>query len=79
MNLIPISQIFCAMLGNRRERVRKKGRITEDRRTEKNSGEKKEELHIWREGRKRILLEGTQTMPARPSCKGRMTVKTLGW
>jgi hypothetical protein len=30
-------------------------------------------------GRKSILLEGTQAMPARPSDKDRMGVKTLGW
>jgi hypothetical protein len=30
-------------------------------------------------GKKSILLEGTQAMPARPSDKGRMGVKTLGW
>jgi hypothetical protein len=29
--------------------------------------------------RKSILLEGTQAMPARPSDKDRMGVKTLGW
>jgi hypothetical protein len=26
-----------------------------------------------------ILLEGTQAMPARPSDKDRMRVKTIGW
>jgi hypothetical protein len=30
-------------------------------------------------GRKSILLEGTQAIPARPSDKERMGVKTLGW
>jgi hypothetical protein len=30
-------------------------------------------------GKKSILLEGTQAMPARPSDKDRMGVKTLGW
>jgi hypothetical protein len=31
-------------------------------------------------GRKGILLlEGSQAVPARPSGKGRMGVKTLGW
>jgi hypothetical protein len=30
-------------------------------------------------GKKSILLEGTQAMPARPSDKDRMAVKTLGW
>jgi hypothetical protein len=30
-------------------------------------------------GRKSILLEGTQAVSARPSDKGRMGVKTLGW
>jgi hypothetical protein len=29
-------------------------------------------------GRKSILLEGTQAMPARPSDKDRMRMKTLG-
>jgi hypothetical protein len=29
--------------------------------------------------KKSILLEGTQAMPARPSDKDRMGVKTLGW
>jgi hypothetical protein len=37
------------------------------------------ERHIISEGgRKSISLEGTQAMPARPSDKGRMGVKTLG-
>jgi hypothetical protein len=31
------------------------------------------------EGKNSILLEGTQAMPARPSDKDRMGVKTLGW
>jgi hypothetical protein len=31
------------------------------------------------EGEKSILLEGTQTMPARPSDKDGIGVKTLGW
>jgi hypothetical protein len=31
------------------------------------------------EREKSILLESTQTMPARPSDKDRMGVKTLGW
>jgi hypothetical protein len=39
---------------------------------------KREALYIWR-GRKNILLEGTQAMPARPSDKDRMRVKTLEW
>jgi hypothetical protein len=30
-------------------------------------------------GRKSIFLEGTQAMPARPSDKDIMRVKTLGW
>jgi hypothetical protein len=30
-------------------------------------------------GRKSILLEGTQAMPARPSDNDRMRAKTLGW
>jgi hypothetical protein len=30
-------------------------------------------------GEKSILIEGTQAMPARPSLKDRMGVKTLGW
>jgi hypothetical protein len=35
---------------------------------------------IWTSfGFKRILLEGTQAMLARPSDKDRMGVKTLGW
>jgi hypothetical protein len=31
------------------------------------------------EGEKSILLEGTQAIPARPSDKDRMEVKSLGW
>jgi hypothetical protein len=38
---------------------------------------KREALYIW--GRKIISLEGTQAIPARPSDKDRMGVKTLGW
>jgi hypothetical protein len=34
-------------------------------------------LYLW--GKKNVLLEGTQEMPARPSDKDRMGVKTLGW
>jgi hypothetical protein len=34
---------------------------------------------LYLRGEKSILLEGTQAMPARPSDKGRMGVKTLGW
>jgi hypothetical protein len=30
-------------------------------------------------GKKSVLLEGSQAMPARPSDEGRMGVKTLGW
>jgi hypothetical protein len=45
------------------------------------------EENIWGRGRgalylrrkMSILLEGTQAMPARPSDKGRMGMKTLGW
>jgi hypothetical protein len=31
------------------------------------------------EGEKEHLVKGTQAIPARPSDKGRMGVKTLGW
>jgi hypothetical protein len=34
---------------------------------------------LYLRGKNSILLEGTQEMPARPSDKGRMGVKTLGW
>jgi hypothetical protein len=34
---------------------------------------------LYLRGKKSILLEGTQAIPARPSDKGRMGVKTLGW
>jgi hypothetical protein len=33
---------------------------------------------LWLRGKKIILLEGTQAMPARPSDKDRMGLKTLG-
>jgi hypothetical protein len=38
-----------------------------------------ERRFIYEGGRKSILLEGTQAVPARPSDKDRMGVKTLGW
>jgi hypothetical protein len=59
-----------------RERVRKESRRVEEKR--KHLGES--ERRFMCEGEKMsILLEGTQAMPARPSDKGRMGVKTLGW
>jgi hypothetical protein len=60
----------------KRERVRKDSiRVEEER---KHLGES--ERRFISEGEKKsILLEGTQAMPARPSDKGRMGVKTLGW
>jgi hypothetical protein len=58
-----------------RERVRKDSIRVEEKRK-----------HLWEsegrfisEGKKSILLEGTQAMPARPSDKGKMEEKTLGW
>jgi hypothetical protein len=62
-------------LRTKREWVRKHSIRVEEKR--KTSGGKREALYIWG-GKKNILLEGTQAMPARPSDKGRMGVKTLG-
>jgi hypothetical protein len=58
------------------QRVRKDSIRVEEKR--KHLGES--ERRFISEGEKKsILLEGTQAMPARPSYKGRMGVKTLGW
>jgi hypothetical protein len=57
-----------------RDRVRKDSRRVEVKR--KLLGGKRGALYK-RGGRKSILLEGTQPMPARPSDKDRMGVKTL--
>jgi hypothetical protein len=35
--------------------------------------------HVILVGESITLLEGSQASPARPSGKGRMNVKTLGW
>jgi hypothetical protein len=59
-----------------RERVRKDSRRVEVKR--KRLGEN-ERRFISEGGRKSILLEGTQAMPARPSDKDRMRVKMLRW
>jgi hypothetical protein len=59
----------------KRERVRKDSIRVEVKR--KHMGER--ERRFVSEGKKSILLEGTQAMPARPSDKDRMGVKTLGW
>jgi hypothetical protein len=58
-------------------RERESERIV-SRRKEKTSGGKREAL-LYLRGKKSILLDGTQAKPARPSDKGRMGVKTLGW
>jgi hypothetical protein len=58
-----------------RERVRKDSIRIEVKR--KHLGES--ERRFVSEGEKSMLLEGTQAMPARPSNKDRMGVKTLGW
>jgi hypothetical protein len=58
-----------------RERVRKDSIRAEVKR--KHLGES--ESRFISEGEKSILLEGTQAIPARPSDKDRMGVKTLGW
>jgi hypothetical protein len=58
-----------------RERVRKDSIRVEVKR--KHLGES--ERRFISEGENIILLEGTQAMPARPSDKDIMGVKTLGW
>jgi hypothetical protein len=58
----------------KRERVRKDSRRVEVKR--KFLGES-ERRFVSEGGRKSV--EGTQAMPARPSDKDRMGVKTLGW
>jgi hypothetical protein len=63
-------------LKTKRERVRKDSVRVEE--NGKRLGES-ERRFISEGKRKSILLEGTQAMPARPSDKGRMGVKTLGW
>jgi hypothetical protein len=58
------------------ERQREREAVRKDSRSkEKTSGG----AVYLRGGRKSILLEGTQAMPARPSDKERMGAKTLGW
>jgi hypothetical protein len=59
----------------KRERVRKDSIRVEEKR--KHLGKARSVLYL--RGKKSILLEGTQAMPARPSDKGRMGMKTLGW
>jgi hypothetical protein len=59
-----------------RERDRKDGRRVEIKRKHLMQSERR---FISERGRKSILLEGTQAMPARPCDKDRMGVKTLGW
>jgi hypothetical protein len=63
-------------LKSKRERVRKDSIRVEEKR--KRLGES-ERRFISEGGKKSILLECTQAMPARPSDKGRTGVKTLGW
>jgi hypothetical protein len=59
-----------------RERVRKESISVE----EKGNHLGESERSFMSEGEKKnSLLEGTQAMPARPSDKGRMGMKTLGW
>jgi hypothetical protein len=55
-------------LKTKRERVRKDSRRVEEKRK-----------HLGESERRFLYLRGTQAMPARPSDKGRMGVKTLGW
>jgi hypothetical protein len=59
----------------KRERVRKDSIRVEVKR--KHLGES--ERRFISEGENSILLEGTQAIPARPSDKDRMRVKTLVW
>jgi hypothetical protein len=55
-------------------------RVTKDSRTKKRKLWGRSDRHFISGGRKGILLlEGSQEMPARPSDKYRMRVKTLGW
>jgi hypothetical protein len=61
----------------KRERVRKDSRRVEV--TRKHRGGGGERRFIPEGGRKCILLEGTQAIPARRSDKDRMKVKMLGW
>jgi hypothetical protein len=58
----------------KKERVRKYSREFEAKR----KWGKPDTLCFGEEG-ERILLEGTQAVPARPSDKDRIRVKTLGW
>jgi hypothetical protein len=71
VNNVPAPVLNALKPKRERERVRKDSRRVE----ENTSGGKR----VYLRGKKSILLEGTQAMPARPSDKGRMGVKTLGW
>jgi hypothetical protein len=62
-------------LERERERVRKDSRRVEAKRKHLGGSERR---FISEGGRKSILLEGTQAMPARPSDKDRLGVNTLG-
>jgi hypothetical protein len=78
MTVICATSLFNPLKPKReRERESHKGEH-KSRSKEKTSGGKREALYIWG-GKKSILLEGTQAMPASPSDKDRMGVKTLGW
>jgi hypothetical protein len=59
--------------------VGESGRKDSRREVKRNTWGESERRFISEGGRKRILLEGTQAMPARPSDKDAMRVKTLGW
>jgi hypothetical protein len=61
---------------NERGRVRNDSRAVE---VNKKIGGNETRLISGGGRRKRILLEGTQAIPARPSDKDKMGVKTLGW
>jgi hypothetical protein len=68
--------MMMIMKSEGRERVRKDSRKVEVRRKYLVGSERR---FIYEGEIKSIFLEGTQAMPARPSDKNRMRVKTLGW
>jgi hypothetical protein len=68
---------FNPLKPKKRETVREDSRRVEVKR--KHLGECERRFISGGGGRKSVLLEGTQAMPARPSDKDRMGAKTLGW
>jgi hypothetical protein len=73
INMDSDSPTFAQQIMTYENRERESGRIVE----QKHLGESERRFITGRK-KKSILLEGTQAMPARPSDKDRIRVKTLG-